>query len=131
MKLIRGLIVVTLSVVFASCGATAKFPVSSITPAADITARKKTDNHNNITLQITAKSLASPDRLNPAGSNYSVWVITNDHGVKNVGQLNIKNAKKSTFKTVTPFDFSEVFITVENQGNLLSPTGTEVSRTKM
>ena len=131
MKLIRGLIVVTLSVVFASCGATAKFPVSSIVPAADITARKKTDNHNNITLQITAKSLASPDRLNPAGSNYSVWVITNDHGVKNVGQLNIKNAKKSTFKTVTPFDFSEVFITVENQGNLLSPTGTEVSRTKM
>ena len=131
MKLIRGLIVVTLSVVFASCGATAKFPVSSITPAADITARKKTDNHNNITLQITAKSLASPDRLNPAGSNYSVWVITNDHGVKNVGQLNIKNAKKSTFKTVTPFDFSEVFITVENQGNLLSPTCTEVSRTKM
>ncbi len=131
MKLIRGLIVVTLSVVFASCGATAKFPVSSIVPAADITARKKTDNHNNITLQITAKSLASPDRLNPAGNNYSVWVVTNDYGIKNVGQLNIQNAKKSTFKTVTPFDFSEVFITVENQGDLLTPGGVEISRTKM
>jgi hypothetical protein len=131
MKHIKCLMLIALAVVFASCGATAKFPVSSIAPAADITARKKTDNHNNITLQITAKSLASPDRLNPAGSNYSVWVITNDHGVKNVGQLNIKNAKKSTFKTVTPFDFSEVFITVEEQGNLLTPSGVEISRTKM
>lgn len=58
-------------------------------------------------------------------------MVTNDFGIKNVGQLIIKNAKKSTFKTVTPFDFSEVFITVEDQGNLMSPSGAEISRTKM
>lgn len=131
MKIVKSLIIVALTLVLASCGTTAKFPVSGIAPAADITAKKKTDNHNNITLQITAKSLASPDRLNPAGSNYSVWVVTNDYGIKNVGQLIIQNAKKSTFKTVTPFDFSEVFITVEEQGNLLTPSGVEISRTKM
>lgn len=131
MKPLRISLIVALTLVLASCGTTLKFPVSSIAPAADITAKKKTDNHNNITLQITARSLASPDRLNPAGSNYSVWVVTNDYGIKNVGQLIIQNAKKSTFKTVTPFDFSEVFITVEEQGNLLTPSGVEISRTKM
>lgn len=131
MKSIRNLLLIALAAMLGSCGTTSKFPVSSIVPAADISARKKTDSHNNITLEITAKGLASPDRLNPAGKNYSVWVVTNDFGIKNVGQINIKNAKKSTLKTVTPFDFSEVFITVENQGNLLSPTGAEISRTKM
>ncbi len=131
MKPLRISLIVALTLVLASCGTTLKFPVSSIAPAADITAKKKTDNHNNITLQITARSLASPDRLSPAGNNYSVWVVTNDYGIKNVGQLIIQNAKKSTFKTVTPFDFSEVFITVEEQGNLLTPSGVEISRTKM
>lgn len=131
MKPIRNLLLISLVIMLGSCGTTAKFPVSSIAPAADITAVKKTDNHNNITLQITAKGLASPDRLNPAGNNYSVWVVTNDYGIKNVGQLIISNAKKSTFKTVTPFDFNEVFITVEDQGDLMSPTGAEISRTKM
>lgn len=131
MKSFKISLIVALAALLASCGTTSRFPVSSIVPAADISARKKTDSHNNITLQITAKSLASPDRLNPAGKNYSVWVVTNDYGVKNVGQLTVRNAKKSTFKTVTPFDFSEVFITVENQGDLMTPTGTEISRTKM
>jgi hypothetical protein len=131
MKCIRNLLVTALVFILGSCGTTSRFPVSSITPAADIVARKKTDNHNNITLQIIAKGLASPDRLNPSGNNYSIWVMTNDYGIKNVGQLTIRNAKKSTFKTVTPFDFSEVFITVENQGDLMTPTGTEISRTKM
>ena len=131
MKSIRNLILIALVMMLGSCGTTAKFPVSSIAPAADISATKKTDNHNNITLQITAKNLASPDRLNPPGNNYIIWVVTNDYGIKNVGQLIIKNAKKSTFKAVTPFDFSEVFITVESQGNLMTPAGSEISRTKM
>lgn len=131
MKATRNLLAISLVLMLGSCGTTSKFPVSSIVPAADISATKKTDSHNNITLKITAKGLASPDRLNPAGNNYSIWVVTNDYGVKNVGQLTVTNAKKSTFKTVTPFDFSEVFITVEDQGDLLTPTGAEISRTKM
>jgi hypothetical protein len=49
----------------------------------------------------------------------------------NVGQMNVENAKKSTFKTATPFDFDEVFITVEEQGDLKFPSGTEIARTKI
>ena len=114
-----------------SCATTAKFPVSSIAPAADISAKKKTDSNKNITLEVTARHLTSPDRLNPPGNKYSIWIVTKEHGVKNVGQLMIKNAKKSSFKTLTPFEFNQIFITVENQGDLLYPSGREISRTKI
>jgi hypothetical protein len=131
MKTTRNLLVFALLVVLGSCATTSKFPVSSIVPAADISAKKTTDKNNNITLEITAKNLASPDRISPAGNNYSIWVVTRDFGIKNVGQLTIRNAKKTSFKTLTPFDFNEVIITVENQGDLMYPAGTEISRTKM
>jgi hypothetical protein len=125
--LLFAIFILTLS----SCASTAKFPISNLVPAADITAKKKTDNHKNITLEITAENLASPNRLNPPGNNYSIWIVTKDNSIKNVGQLITKNARKSTFKAITPFDFSEVFITVENHGDLPAPTGKEISRTKL
>lgn len=131
MKTLNYLLTLLFVLTLTSCVTTAKFPVSSVVPAADISAKIKTDSNKNVTLEITARNLASPDRLNPSGSNYSIWIVTKEYGVKNVGQLMIRNAKKSTFKTVIPFEFNEVFITVENQGDLKYPTGTEISRTKI
>ena len=131
MKTLNYLLTLLFVLTLSSCATTSKFPVSSTAPAADISAKKKTDSNKNITLEITSRNLASPDRLNPSGKNYSIWIVTKEYGVKNAGQLMIKNAKKSTFKTTTPFDFDEIFITVENQGDLKYPTGTEISRTKI
>lgn len=131
MNTLKTLLIAVSILILNSCATTAKFPISNLVPAADISAKKKTDSHKNITLEITAENLASPNRLNPSGNNYSIWIVTKDQAIENVGQLIIKNAKKSVFKTVTPFDFNEVFITVENQGNLKAPTGKEISRTKI
>jgi hypothetical protein len=116
---------------FCGCATFVKFPVSNITPAADISAKKKINSQKNYTLEIIANNLASANRLNPPGHNYSVWIITKEHGIKNVGQLNVVNAKKTIFKTITAFDFSEIFITVENQGDLNAPSGIEITRTKI
>jgi hypothetical protein len=131
MKTIKKVIALIFIVSLGSCGKNIKFPISSRVPAATITAKKSTDNQNNINLEIEAKNLASADRLNPSGNNYSVWIVTTEFGVKNVGQLNVDNNQKSTFKTVTPFDFKEVFITVEEQGDLQYPEGVEIARTKI
>jgi len=60
-----------------------------------------------------------------------VWIVTKNEGVKNIGQLSVKNAKTSTLKSLTPFDFNEVFITAEEQGDITYPSGTEVSRVLM
>src|SRR5690606_37476610 len=131
MNTIKTLLLTFAILAFNACATTATFPISNLVPAADISAKKKTDSHNNITLEITAKNLASPERLNPPGNTYSVWIVTEEHGTKNVGQLDIENAEKSTLETVTPFDFNELFITVENEGDLKAPEGREISRTKI
>ena len=113
---------------FTSCASTVKFPVSDITPAAEITVSKKQDKNKNYVIELTAKNLASADRLNPSKKNYSVWIVTVDGVTKNSGQLIIKNAEKASLKTVSPYNIKEIFITAENQGNLTYPSGVEISR---
>lgn len=131
MKSIKNLLLIFLIIVLNACSSQVKFPVSSITPAADITAKKGIDKQQNYTLEIVAENLATAERLNPAGQNYSVWIVTKTKGVKNVGQLNVQNAQKTTFNTITAFDFYEVFITVEKQSNLNYPQGMEIGRVKI
>lgn len=129
MTTIKNLSIIIAFMLLTSCASTAKFPVSSTVPAADITVKKKQDKHKNYVIELTAHNLAEPNRLNPPKNNYSVWIITSDDVTKNLGQLTNKNAKKAILKTTTPFDVKEIFITAEEQGNLNYPSGLEISRT--
>jgi len=112
----------------ASCATTAKFPVSSVTPAAQITAKMKMDKNKNYLISVTANYLANVERLQTPMKTYVVWIATKENGIKNIGQLNSKNPKKSTLKAVTPFHPKEIFITAENEGNISYPSGIEISR---
>ncbi|NEW82366.1 MAG: hypothetical protein GZ094_08380 [Mariniphaga sp.] len=114
-----------------SCATTAKFPVSSVTPAAQITAKMKKDKNKNYAISVTANYLASVERLQTPMKTYVVWVVTENNGIKNIGQLNSNNPKKSTLQAVTPFHPREIFITAENEGNISYPSGIEISRTKL
>ncbi len=124
----RHIIILAAMLFLSSCASTEKFPVSTVAPAADITAVKKLDKNNNYTIDVTAKNLASVDRIDPLKKTYVVWIVTKNEGIKNIGQLSVKNAKTSSLKSLTPFDFNEVFITAEEQGDITYPSGTEVSR---
>jgi len=114
----------------ASCANTAKFPVSSVTPSADITATKKKDKNGNYKISITAKNLASADRLMPAENVYVAWIVKDEGGIRNLGQLTHKNANTVSLETLSPQTFSEVFITAEQDGNISYPIGVEISRVK-
>ncbi len=129
MKSLINLLLVSVLVFLTSCATTAKFPVSSITPAAEITAKKKQDKNNNYIIEVTAKNLASADRVDPSKKNYNVWIVTENNGTKNAGMLFNKNAKTASLKTSTPFDVKEIFITAEDQGDYSYPVGVEISRT--
>ena len=129
MTTIKNLVIIGVFALITSCASTAKFPVSSTAPAADITATKKQDKHKNYVIEVTAKNLAEASRLNPPKNNYSVWLVVENGTTKNVGQLINKNAKKATLKTTTPFNVKEIFITAEEQGNLNYPVLTEISLT--
>ncbi len=114
-----------------SCFTTAKFHVSQITPAADVVARMKQDKNKNYQIVITAKNLASVERLSPAKKTYVAWIVTDNNGIKNIGQLKIKNAKTSTLNTLTAFKPIEIFITAENEGSVSFPSGIEITRAKI
>jgi hypothetical protein len=129
MTTIKNLVIIGAVALLTSCASTAKFPVSSTVPSADISAKKKKDKNKNYVIELTARNLAAANRLSPPKNNYSVWIMTSDGVTKNVGQLINKNAKKATLKTTTPFDVIEIFITAEDQGNLTFPAGVEISRT--
>jgi hypothetical protein len=115
--------------IITSCSTTTKFPVSSVTPAAVITANVKQDKSNNHIISVTAKNLASAERLSPPKKTYVVWITTRDNGVKNIGQLKGKNDKASTLETLTSFDPMEIIITAESEGDVSYPAGIEISRT--
>ena len=119
----------SLIAVLTSCATTTKFPLSSTVPAAEITAKVNQDKNKNYVINVIAKNLASADRLNPPKNNYSIWIVTENGTIKNIGQLTNLNAKTATLKTLTPFNVKEIFITAEDQGNLTYPNGIEISRT--
>lgn len=128
MTTMKNLFALIMILLLASCATGTRFPVSGLVPAADITALKKKDKHNNYTLNVTARNLASVDRVDPAKKTYVVWVVTKNEGTKNIGQLSVRNAKTSSLKSLTAFDFTEVFITAEEQGDIVYPSGPEITR---
>lgn len=129
MKILKYAALIGIAVFITSCATTAKFPVSTKVPAAEITARKKQDNNKNYVIELTAFNLAEASRLDPQMTNYCVWIVADNGSTINVGQIRNKNAKKAVLKAVTPFNAKEIFITAEKQGNLSYPAGIEISRT--
>ncbi len=129
MKTARNLFFGAVVLFLTSCLSTAKFPVSSVTPAAEIIAKMKQDKNKNNVIEVTALNMASADRLTPPKNNYVVWIETENDGIKNIGRLTNKNAKKASLKTSTPFNVKEIFITAEEQDDISYPSGTEISRT--
>jgi DNA mismatch repair ATPase MutS len=111
-----------------SCSTTTKFPVSSVTPAAVISAEVKQDKSNNYIISVTANYLASAERLSPPRKTYVVWIATRDNGIKNIGQLKGKNEKTATLETLTSFDPMEIIVTAEDEGDVSYPAGIEISR---
>lgn len=129
MKLLKKLLLGAIVMILTSCASTAKFPVSIVTPAAEITAKMKQDENKNYVIEVIARNMASADRLNPPKNIYIVWIVTENNGTKNIGQLDNKNAQKLYLKTSTAFIVKEIFITAEEQGNISFPSGVEISRT--
>jgi hypothetical protein len=119
-----------LILLFTSCSTVSKFPVSSVTPAANIVVYRHHDSNGNGTLNIKAKNLAAAERLSPPKHTYVVWVVLENNTAKNIGQLKIKNAKEAEIKTLTVFKYTEIFITAEDQADVQYPGNTEISRIK-
>ena len=123
------MILLSLTTLLAGCATSAKFPISTVAPAAVITAKKTVDKNKNYVVELVALNLTSPERLNPPKNHYNVWIVTEQNEYKNLGQVMNANAKKVVFKTLTPFNPKEIILTAEDEGNRPMPTGIEIART--
>jgi hypothetical protein len=114
-----------------SCTSTKKFPISQVTPAADITAKIKKQDKPNYLVTITANNLAASERLDPPKKTYVIWAVSEAGVIRNVGHFTQQNAVKSTYKASFPYKPIEIFITAEEEEGLCEPAGIEIARTKL
>jgi len=111
-----------------SCVISIKFPISTVTPAADIVFSRSHDRNGNTMVKITAKNLAAVNRIDPYQKVYVVWIMTEKNGPRNIGVLKNRNVQTTELETLIPLKFTEVFITTENQADASYPSGIEISR---
>ena len=124
----KSILLSVLILLMTTCATVVKFPVSTVEPAADITAKIKKNNQNNYVIEVTANYLASVERLSPPKKMYVVWLVTSENGINNIGQMKNDNAQKMKLQTLTSFEPKEIFVTAEDEGNITFPSGIEISR---
>jgi PBP1b-binding outer membrane lipoprotein LpoB len=130
MKTMKIVIFMVMFAVFTSCSTTSIFPVSEVTPAAEVKAKLKKEMKNVYSLTLVAENLSSPDRLTPKRNFYVIWVVSETGGVRNVGHFSNKNAQVSEYRASFPYKPAEVFITAEDEEAGCKPNGLEISRLK-
>lgn len=109
-----------------SCARKIAFQNSSVVPAAEGSVKVKKDNNSNYSIDLNVIHLADPKKLNPSKDVYLVWIETESHGIKNVGQLKTSSgmfskALKSSLNTVTAFKPVRIFITAEDDATAQYP----------
>ena len=125
-KLSHILIIGTLIFSLASCSKTVRFNNSVVVPGVDGKISLSKDNNKNNKIEMTVSNLADPGRLTPPKKTYVVWMQTKSDGVKNLGQLvsetgYFSDARKATFRSVTPFQPVLFFVTAEDDASVSSP----------
>lgn len=126
--ILRTMTLATMVLLVVACSNINKFPVSTVTPAADIVAVRHHDSNENSIIKITAKNLAAVDRIASPKKAYVVWIVTERDGARNIGKLFNRNSKTARLVTIIPNNSTEVFITAEEDGEAVSPSGIEISR---
>lgn len=126
--ILRSVALGTMVVLMASCTNMTRFPISTVTPAADIVAVRNQDSNDNTVIRISAKNLAAVDRIASPNKAYVVWIVTERDGVRNIGKLINRNSRSAKMETLIPEYSTEVFITAEENGETTVPSGIEISR---
>ena len=117
-----------------SCAHKISFQNSSVVPAARGDVKVKKDNNHNYVISISLANLAEVNRLQPPKNTYVVWMVTDDQLTKNIGQIKSSTGRfssslKASFKTVSSFKPSKIFITAEDDGDIQYPASQVVLST--
>mgnify|MGYP003605335035 CR=1 FL=1 len=127
---IRRLLLTMLTIIsfasFTSCSQKIAFQNSTVVPAAQGIVTIKKDNNKNYAIKIKISNLAEVQRLQTTKNVYVVWIETEENRIKNIGQIKsntgfISSKLKASFETVTSFQPTKVFITAEENQDVVYP----------
>ena len=117
-----------------SCSKKYTFSQSPVSPAAEGTVKVKSDNNRNYRIRIKVMNLARSRSLPDPKDHYVVWMESDDHRTRNLGQLRsskrfLGNNLRASLETVTTFKPSRVFVTAEDDATINYPKGITVLST--
>ena len=120
-----------IAITLSACTPKMVFTTSSVVPAASGTINVKKDKNENYTLKVNVHNLAESKSLTPSKGSYLVWMKQNDRSVKKLGQLSPSGktltASLSATAVAKP---QEVFITAEDNAEILYPAGQTILTTE-
>ncbi len=102
-----------------------KLAVSPKDPSAEGIVTTSAARNGNVSVDVTAKHLANPERLDPPASTYVVWIKPqgSQGRAQNMGALKVDRNLRGTLDTVVPWKSFELFITPERQSDAQQPYG--------
>jgi len=101
--------------------------VSPDIPAAQGMVKFSKTNDGNISINLSVKYLADPQKLQPPAAIYVVWVGKDkDSKPQNIGALKVEKDREGTIKSVTPLHAFQLFVTAEGNGQVQEPVGTKL-----
>ncbi|HET8753643.1 MAG TPA: hypothetical protein VFM59_04710 [Salinimicrobium sp.] len=110
------------AILVTACSKKVVFPTSEVLPAAEAVMKVDKNDNNNYVLELEIENMAKPGRLQPARRTYVVWMVTDQHGTINIGNLNINNNNKASLETITPYKPIRIFITAEDDQKVIVPS---------
>lgn len=119
--MLLGIVAVTIMISFTSCSKKVYFQQSSVVPAAEGYVNVTRDNSENYVIQIELKNFAGAERLDPSDRTYVVWLVTEKGNALNIGRLSTTDALNASFKTISSFRPTKIFITAEEQEDAKYP----------
>lgn len=101
--------------------------VSPDIPAAKGGVKFGRTDDGNVSIHLSVKYLADPQKLRPPAAIYVVWVSRDqDSPAQNIGALKTEKDREGQLKTVTPLHAFQLFVTAEANGEVQAPTGTRL-----
>ncbi len=104
----------------AGCGRSVRLKPLPLAKGGEVSVRVELTYNRNDQLQIKVQG-PEPTVYGPNYTRYVAWVATPDRAqVTNVGQIRMEGGK-GELRTVTPLRKFHLFLTVEEQGDVLKP----------
>ena len=112
--------ILTAALLPSGCGHNVRLKPLPLAKGGEVTVRVELTYNRNDQLKIKVKA-PNPSVYGPNYTRYVAWVATPDRArVINVGQIRVENGK-GELQTVTPLRKFHLFLTVEEQGDVLQP----------